>query len=113
MNKIRLSRIGSTFRFRKFSRKNYAAFSSMHKEVTIGTLKRATIDAQMKKSHTIIQTLNVFEQSIVALFENDNENADQGNTLTLDLILLPITGKVNNIYPARKAYYSFTTLNTS
>ena len=85
----------------------------MNKEQTIDTLKRSTIEKKKKKSHTIIQTLNVFEKSIIALFENDNENADQGNTLTLDLILLPITGKVNNIYPARKAYYSFTTLNTS
>ena len=60
MNKIRLKRISSIFRFKKFSRKHYAAFISMHKEVTIGTLKRATIDAQMKKSHCFIQTLNMF-----------------------------------------------------
>lgn len=37
------------FRFRRFSRAAYAAFASMHKQVTIGTLKGATADAQMRK----------------------------------------------------------------
>ena len=113
MNKIRLHRISSIFRFKKFTRKHYATFISMHKEVTIGTLKRATIDAQMKKSHCFIQTLNMFEQSICALFENEKESAENGNILAMNLILLPISNNVTNCYPACKTYHSFTTKNTS
>lgn len=116
MNKTQSKCICSVLRFKKFSRKHYAAFISMHKEVTIGTLKRATIDAQMKKSHTFIQTLNMFEQSICALFENEKECADNGNILNIlamNLILLQTSNNVTNCYPAGKAFYCFTSTNTS
>lgn len=105
--------ISSIFRFKKFSRKHYAAFVSMHKEVTIGTLRRATINAQMKKSHTFIQTLNTFEQNVCALFDKEKEEADQSKNLALNLILLQASNNVTNCHHTGKAFYCFTSTNTS
>lgn len=43
-----------SFRFRRFSRRGYAAFASLHSCVTIGVVSRDIADCQMSKSSAVV-----------------------------------------------------------
>lgn len=47
----------NTVRFRRFTRRSYAVFASLHREVTIGTLQGSTIDSQLRKSGLGVEIL--------------------------------------------------------
>ncbi len=83
MRKI-LSRVkAATIRFRQFNRKAYAAFISMHREVTIGRLSCALCDKELLKSGTSIAAVLAlcFTSSLTALASEQDSVADPPDDL--------------------------------
>lgn len=64
MNK--LYSISRSFRFRRFSRKAYAAFASMHRHVTIGHVSRNICDLEMLKSGKVLAVCTALIYGVAA-----------------------------------------------
>ena len=62
----------NTIRFRRFSRKGFAAFASIHREVTIGRLSAYMTDLQMKKSHRAVAPMAAASRQCESL-DNDTD----------------------------------------
>lgn len=62
----------NTIRFRRFSRKGFAAFASIHREVTIGRLSAYMTDLQMKKSHRAVAPMAAASRQRESL-DNDTD----------------------------------------
>ena len=60
-----------TLRFRRFSRKAYAAFASMHKQVSIGHVSRAIADMELLKAGKAVATVFLAVASSAPLFAED------------------------------------------
>lgn len=83
-------------RFRAFSRKRYAAFRSMHREVTLGHVASYICDLELAKSGK--QTERQYHRSTIMSAASDSTAPDeQDNTTSLPLLaaLFPLqTDKV-------------------
>lgn len=89
MNK--LYSISRSFRFRRFSRKAYAAFASMHRHVTIGRVGRGICDLEMLKSGKAVALCAVFICGVSAnaeevLSPNETDVANQIALEQLDVV---------------------------
>ena len=62
----------NTIRFRRFSRKGFAAFASIHREVTIGRLSAYMTDLQMMKSHRAVAPMAAASRQRESL-DNDTD----------------------------------------
>lgn len=62
----------SAFRFRRFSRAKWAAYSSMHREVTIGRLATRVADSSLAKTATVAATALLLMQG-TAFAQSDRE----------------------------------------
>ncbi len=69
MNKHFLKQV--TLRFRRFTRKAYAAFASMHKQVSIGHVSRAIADMEMLKAGKAVATTILMVVSSQVLLAED------------------------------------------
>ena len=89
MNK--LYSISRSFRFRRFSRKAYAAFASMHRHVTIGRVGRSICDLEMLKSGKAVALSAAFICGVSAhagevLSHDETEVANQVALEQLDVV---------------------------
>ncbi len=67
------------YRFRRWSRKNYASFLSLKKEVTIGRVGSAITEKALLKTNAIFSFFSIFYNAISA--DNDDEMHDEQNLL--------------------------------
>lgn len=72
-------------RFRRWSRKSYAIFASLHKAVTIGQLIVSICDKSLEKLRN-----RIFEASFNDLFNNNNEE-DENELLSTTLEIQILT----------------------
>ncbi|MDF9830972.1 hypothetical protein [Parabacteroides sp. PF5-6] len=67
-------------RFRRWSRKGYAVFSSLGRCVTIGALKKGLADASLKKQQSPVQTL------LLRLTTDGDEEAKEAEEKTSEIL---------------------------
>ena len=72
--------INKTFRFRRFSRKAYAVFASLHRQVTIGRLHVQAADASLNKQ----STLKIFKHSQYMTLESIKQRVLAGSDISLE-----------------------------
>lgn len=76
--------IGNVIRFRRFSRKGFSAFASMHRVVTVGRLAVYITDLQLRKSGRVfLLSLPVLQP----LREDDDIGEDENISPTLCLLV--------------------------
>ena len=61
MHRILLHRAQKAIRFLRWSRKAYAAFCSLHRNVTIGQVGKGIADASLSKAKEVVQVCHVSE----------------------------------------------------
>ncbi len=84
MNKIKQFVSNHVLRFKQFSHKGYAAFVSMHREVTIGRVCRALCDRELLKSGTaILSAVFLTCLTTITAWAADAEFPDEVPDLTL------------------------------
>lgn len=93
----------NTIRFRRFTRRAYAVFISLHREITIGTLKGLSIDAQLRKTNNT--TANKFENYITKEDSFDKKEETNQNQIFQELIELIIINHSDTKVAACSALY--------
>lgn len=78
----------ASFRFRRFCRKAYAAFRSLHHEVTIGRVESYIADRQMKKSACSVALCLPLFMAGAAMAQSD----DDFDGLTLPVVTITASG---------------------
>lgn len=78
--KQNIQQINKTFRFRRFSRKAYAVFASLHKQVTIGRLQVQAADASLNKQ----STFKIFKHSQYMTLESIKQRVLAGSDISLE-----------------------------
>lgn len=78
----------ASFRFRRFCRKAYAAFRSLHREVTIGRVESYIADRQMKKSACAVALCLPLFMAGAAMAQSD----DDFEGLTLPVVTITASG---------------------
>ena len=83
--KIKIQHKSHSIRFRHFSRKAYAVFNSIHKQISIGKTCATLADKSLLKSKTI-DSLTTWETFI----ELKNQDEDDENTFLVDLHIVEL-----------------------
>ena len=96
-------------RFRRWTRKGYAIFSSLGRCVTIGTLGREVADASLKKQKAGI-SVNPERTDKNVFYDNEPED-DLPDDIAISLRLTGILLPVNETYCAEYNYYIKTKFN--
>lgn len=91
----------SVFRFRRFSRKNYAAFSSMHRVVNIGHLASYIASRKLKKSIALV-VFGIPVLSGMALAQTDDPQEER----LLPSLVVVATADTQQCSPDAVAYIS-------
>ncbi len=84
----------SSIRFRRFTRRAYAVFASLHREVTIGTLQGSAINSQLRKSGLAQVVLHINKGEIdneSLICDADEELANLTNSQLLTTTILSQT----------------------
>ncbi len=91
-------------RFRRFINKSYAAFNSLHKSVTIGTLSAGLCDLALKKNNSVV-LLTVLLTSAISFGLEASDQEDPALALDLDSVRITATPPLS--FPAlQRAVYS-------
>lgn len=96
-------------RFRRWTRKGYAIFSSLGRSVTIGTLVREVADASLKKQKAGV-SINP-ERTDQHVFYDDEPEEDLPNGITACLELTGFFLPANETYCSDYNYYIRTKFN--
>lgn len=96
-------------RFRRWTRKGYAMFSSLGCCVTIGTLGREIADASLKKQKAGICVKPERTGNNISFEDEPDDDLPDGVSIGFGLISLPLS--VNETYCAEYNYYIKTKFN--
>lgn len=81
--------IGAVCRFRRFTRRGYAAFASLHRCVTIGVLSADMAQCQMRKSASaVLRAIEGVGAAYIA-GDMDRESEDERELQGMEMLWLP------------------------
>lgn len=88
-----------SIRFRRWSRKQYAVFCSLGKQISIGCLRRSITDQALRKNALILKTATHATTKSFSLVDNDlkdSEEVDSKQTISDILFLKIVLSKLSS-----------------